>query len=292
MPLANAAILGTDTDNAKRMTRAKMSEKNDRFIFSGDANLRRVPEYYVYIYNVGPFQHEITRPWAHPKLVIPPCREGELISRPFVIPDIVQEPQQTAGSWTLNIRGLDGKFLAQDAIHPDFPTGNWENYRPIDVGHAVNDGTDLYKFGVWWTLDPEPALDSPEVLAARSLLEATCQNLIQQATELSMSGAEGLKMINSHMHRAADLFKITAPWHQRFTSKVECEGCGELINASVVRHMPKDKCGYVRDWEAALRAGMATKAEAIAAGVMVATEPEPIEEESEPPKPKAQRSKK
>lgn len=267
MPRPNAAILGTSTANAQRMTRAKMEEFNPSGIMLNNAFLNRTPAYYVYIYNAGPVQHRIERPWAHPAVIIPPCEKGEAYSRPFIIPDILAEIVPTVGGRvSMAVNGVDGKFLAQDVLMPEVPNGNWENYRAVELANAGSFGTDLYAQGCWWSLNSDPEVDSPEVLAAQERLRGTSDRLVREANLLAMQGEKGISQIYPKHHRAADLLGITAPWHQQFTSKMECV-CGAMIPVSAPRHMPKELCGYVHNWPAAVRHGMATREEAEAAGV-------------------------
>ena len=274
MPRPTATVLGTATPNARRMTRAKMEEMNPSGIMLNNAFLNRTPAYYVYVYNVSDMQHRIERPWAHPAVTIPPCEEGEAYSRPFIIPDIVAEVTPTVGGRvSLAVNGTDGKFLAQDAIHPEQIGGDWQSYQAPQISMSGSFGTDLYALGCWWSLNESPEPDSDEVMTARGRMEATYQRLIDEATLLSLGSQDDRKKIYASHHRAANYFKLSAPWHQRFTAKVECEGCGQIIPANVARHMPKDVCGFVRNWPAAIRGGMATREEARAAGITLADEP-------------------
>lgn len=268
MTRPNATLLGTDTPNARRMTRAKMDEFNPLGITLNNAFLNRVPNYYVYIYNVSDMQHRIERPWAHPAVIVPPCEEGEAYSRPFIIPDIVAEVQPTVGGRVaFAVNGTDGKFLAQDALHPEHPDGDWQTYIKANVATSGSFGTDLYGLGCWWSLTEDPEPDSEEVLTARGRLEATYEGLIEQATQLSLEGEKGRAQITRLMHRAANYYKLETPWHMKFTRKVECPGCGQTVSAGLMRHMPKETCGYVFNWVGAIRGGMATREEAKAAGI-------------------------
>ena len=52
MPRVNATI-NDGSRHARRLTRAKMVEMNPEPEQILDANIRRKPEYYVYIYNVS-----------------------------------------------------------------------------------------------------------------------------------------------------------------------------------------------------------------------------------------------
>jgi len=272
------AVISSDSRNARRLTRAKMNELNPEPEQILDANIRRKPEYYVYIYNVSTMEQKIARPWAHPALIIPACEPDQPYSQPLVLPDIVQDRVERPGSWDIGIRGVDATFLAQDALHPDLIGGDWKSYRPIPKGSAANDGTDLYAYGCWWSLNNPPTEE--EVETARNRLAATYRQEIRKATALQMQGKPD--EISPMAHRAADFFDLELPWHTELTARIVCPGCGEKIPSSMVRHMPREKCGYVFDWNRAIRAGVATKKEADDAGVMLGVEdPEAFEERLE-----------
>jgi hypothetical protein len=262
-----ASIAGSATPNARRLTETMNREKNFGFVFNGDANLRHEPTYFVKIYNLSEFEHRIERPWVHPQrfgnlIVIPACESGQPYSKPFRIPDIVQMRTERPGSVELGVRGVDGRFLAQDALNPDDPTGNWKTMKPIPAGQAANEGTNLYNFGLFWTIEPEPTAE--ELAKARERLEGTYNHLIEEANLLALDGAAGTKMIG-HLHRrAANYFGIDVEWNRRFTRKVECPECGaaNIQTASVC-----SKCPMVFSWERALRNGLRTVAQAQAIGI-------------------------
>lgn len=273
MPRPNA-VIASGTRNARRLTRAKMVEMNPEPEGILDANIRRKPEYYVYIYNVSTMEQRVARPWAHPELIIPACEPDQPYSQPAVLPDIVQDRIDRIGSWDIGIRGVDGKFLAQDALHPDLMGGDWKSYRRIGSANAANLGTDLYALGCWWSLNNPPTEE--EVDTARERLADTYRREIQAANALQMQGKA--EEITPMMHRAADFFDLQLSWHTELAAKQVCPGCGEKVAVGMVRHMPKDKCGYVFDWNRAIRAGMATKKEADEAGIMLGVEdPEAFE---------------
>jgi ribosomal protein S27AE len=262
------AVISSDSRNARRLTRSKMMEHNPEPEQISDANIRRKPEFFVYIYNVSQIEQRIARPWAHPNLVIPACEPDEPYGQPAVLPDIVQDRIDRPGSWDIGVRGVDGRFLAQDAIHPDLPGTDWKTYKPVPAGNAGSLGTDLYALGVWWSTNNPPTEE--EVKTARDRLAATYRQQIQVANRLQMAGKSD--EITPLMHRAADFFDLDLAWHTELTARQVCPGCGEKVPASMARHMPREKCGYVFDWNAALRSGVATKKEADEAGVMLGVE--------------------
>ena len=233
-----------------------------------DANIRRKPEYYIYIYNVSTMEQRIARPWAHPELIIPACEPDQQYSQPCVIPDIVQDRVDRVNSWDIGVRGVDGKFLAQDALHPELIGGDWKSYRRISSGTSSNLGTDLYALGCWWSTNNPPTEE--EVHTARERLAATYRREIQAANALQMAGKSD--EITPMQHRAADFFDLQLAWHTDLTARQVCPGCGEKVPVIMARHMPREKCGYVFDWNRAIRSGVATKKEADDAGVMLGVE--------------------
>ena len=271
MPVPNATI-ATGTPNANRMTRAKNAEMNDNFNLVADANANRKPAYYVYIYNVSNRDITISRPWAHPAVILKAAPAGAEYGPPFVLEDIKQETVDRAGSWEMGTRGVRGEFLAQDLLNPDrmWTPGNgdpyWMTEVPRNAAESSNEGTNMYAYGCFWETQNPPSKEA--VARARERLELTYNGLVEKANMLALQGASGLKEIGPLMRHAANYLGIETEWNRTLRGKQTCPGCGEMVNLGIARHMPKDKCGYVFDWEKALAGGQATTKEAIEAGVM------------------------
>lgn len=285
MPIPNATI-ATGTPAAVRATRLKNEEMNNRFIFGGDANLRHTPQFYVGIFNVSDIEHKIERPWVHPQalgpgytakfIVVPACEAGQPYGRPFIIPDIVQMPIENPGSWELRTIGQDGRWLAQDAINPEDPQGNWRTVRPVNAGMTMNEGTNLYRLGCFWTIGKsidELKPSDEEVETAHNRLTATFEELANQAELLSLEGAKGLMQIGNLHRRAANYlsehFGREFNWNKKFVRMVPCGACGLPNNpmASVCVHAP---CRGVMNWENAVKSGVRTIKDARNAGIVLA----------------------
>lgn len=275
MAIPNATV-SAGSPNAERMTRAKMSTENPDFVFTGNANAVHRPEFYVGIFNVSDQQHLIERPWVNynpaqrGKIIVIPARPNDArVSRPFLINDIVQIPIRNITSGEMDTRGQDGKFLAQDAINPEDMRGSWRTVRPINPGFAMNEGTNLYNWGLFWECVPNAdTLPSEEAIAAAyQRLEANYNRLIEEAKMLWTAGGDGRRQIGNTHRRAASYFGEEFEWNQLYRQRVECEGCGNKINE---RAVVCPTCGAVRNWEKALALGMRTPEQAAAAGVMLA----------------------
>jgi len=267
------AVIDTGSANARRMTATKNREVNDNFVFTSDANLTHEPKFWVGIFNVADFEHRIERPWVHPQrmgqlIVVPACEPGQDYSKPFVIPDIVQMKVERPGSWEIGTRGADGRFLAQDAINPEDPKGNWKTVRDAGTGVSMNEGTNLYYYGCFWTTAPTKEELQPteeELKFARTRLERTYNRLVQEANLLFLQGARGIEQIG-HLHRkAANYFGIVSGWNETHVRKLACPNCGEpLIQSAAVC----TKCPAVINWQKALDLGLRTVKQAVEAGII------------------------
>ena len=272
-----ASIVGANTPRARRQSDTWSNEKNANFVFTGDANLRHEPQYYVGIFNVSDMEQRIERPCVNPgrggKLIIVPAKEeSQRYSRPFLIPDILQEPVDRAGSWELGTRGVDGKFLAQDALNPEDPRGNWRTVRTVAEATLANEGTNLYHYGCFWETTGPEGKDAPSeeaVNMAVKRLETTYNRLITEANTFALQGERGVALIG-HLHRrAANYFGINVSWNQLYEKKNQCPSCGRSLPVTASRCAGPNGCGYVFNWEKAIADGVANVEEAIAAGVNI-----------------------
>lgn len=277
-PLTTPGLYGMSPNqpNAGRMTGSmeRSSNEHTNFVFMGNANIGHVPQFFVGIFNVGDMEHKIERPWVnynpaqHGKMiVIPACESGLRYCKPFLIADIVQEPVRNIYNGQMDSRGVDGKFLAQDAINPEDPKGNWKTVRPMNAGQAMNIGTNLYNWGVFWETIQKPT-DAPSdaaITKAHERLEAFYNYLIDEAKSLYMQGDEGRRQISNTHRRAASFFGLEFEWNQLYKRRIDCAGCGGKIPQGVALC---GTCGAVQDWQKALSLGLKTPAEAIAAGFL------------------------
>lgn len=265
-----------DQGNAGRMasTMERSSNPHTNFVFMGNANIAHTPQFYVGIFNVADKQHPIERPWVnfnpaqHGKMIlVPPCEKGQRVSKPFLIADVVQEPVRNIYNGQMDTRGVDGKFLAQDAINPEDPMGSWRTVKPVNAGVSANEGTNLYRWGVFWEVITKPT-DKPSeeaIVAALGRLEDHCNYLIDEAKMMYMGGDAGRKQISNTHRWAASYFELEFEWNQLYKRRIDCPGCGSKIPQGVALC---GNCGAVQDWQKALSLGLKTPADAIAAGFL------------------------
>ena len=272
MPEATGPVIGVDTQNVKGGADALSAVENGEMFFNRDANAGRKPEYYIYLFNVSPIEHYIERSWgtlyslgngvSRRGVRIEACPEGAEYSKPYILPDIMQESYAVIpGLPEMAIRGEKGEFLAQDVLNPDQPFGNIDTIGTMNLANTFNEGTNLYAWGCFRTRNNPPKPE--EIKKARTHWEKKANSLVLQGNQLAQQGK--LSDITQPMRDAATYLRVNVGWNQAFRSTIECPGCGEFISPNLARHMPKEKCGYVLDWDKALTKGMATKAEYAAA---------------------------
>lgn len=271
MPEPNATLAGgTHQEAVAAATRAKNKSDNPEYTFMGNANLEHTPAYFVYIFNVSEREARIERPWvnfnpaARGKLIVVPARqEGERVSKPFRISDIVQIPIRNDANRTVQTMGQRGEFLAQDAINPEDPTGNWKTLRATQAGFSLNQDTNLYHWGLFWTKNQTPT--DEEVNSAVGRLEANYNRLIEEAKMLWAQGDKGKQQIGTTHRTAASYFSLEFEWNMLYRSLQECPGCGTRISKNVV---VCPNCPATFDWAKALALGLRTKQQATDAGIL------------------------
>lgn len=263
------ATISSDSANAKRMTGAMNRSENPDYVLAGNANVAHQPDYYVSIFNVSEVEHRIERPWvsfnpAHRgKIIVIPAKEpGERYSRPFKIADIVQMPVPDIVSGEIRTIGQQGKFLAQDALNPEDPNGNWKTVRVRPATVAQNEGANLYHWGLFWTVNEKPSEE--ELTAAVQRMEANYNHLIEEAKLLYVMGGKKLMEIGNTHRRAAAYFGLQFPWNQTYTKQMKCPGCGTMMDQDAAIC---PKCPATFKWAVALQLGLRTLEQAVASGM-------------------------
>jgi hypothetical protein len=262
------ATIESGSDNARRMEDSLRKQHDAPPRMLGDMNAGREVKFYIHIYNLGPIEHRIERPWAiGGRIVIPACLPGQDYSESVNIPDVVQEKTFVSGSNEFGTRGVDGKFLAQDALNPDDPTGSWKSVRPINQGLTTNIGTNLYNFGCFWTLASPPEAEA--VASVKSRMEKFFNDKITEAGTFWVAQQDskynGDRVSVVH-HTIADYFGIETDWHRKFKSRKPCPGCGESLAENAVCCL---RCPATFDWNKSVKLGLRTKQQALDAGIVL-----------------------
>ena len=257
--MANLGAL-TSTSNKGKNTIEKQAEVlsqefNGVPTMIGDMNMVREPKYHVYVYNVGPHSQFVTTNWGSVSQYgkgfhVPACPKGEPYVIALKVDDVLQEKVGLQGSNEFTFRGRDARFYVQDALNPDDPQGSWKTVRPQSP-NTTNMGTNLYNWGYFWAIENPPTKEQLE--AARKRMEAHFNSLIEEANALNVSRRDN--EIGKTHRMAAEYFGISSAWHMVHTASISCPGCGQAIPPETIVH----SCGFVRDWERAIRGGMRTR---------------------------------
>lgn len=222
----------------------------------GDMNIGRYvdPKYFVHIYNLGPIEQRISKPWLPGgSILIPACPKAQPYIEATKFPDVIQEKVGIQGSNEFTFRGRDARFYVQDALNPDDPQGSWKTANRPSSATSTNMGTNLYRLGVFWSVQNPPEQEAVD--ATRKFMESYFNSLIQEANSLHITKKDN-EIGSLHRH-AADWFGVSTDWHTTHYATVPCEGCGALIPPQTIIH----SCGCVRNWEEAVKKGMRTKAQ-------------------------------
>jgi hypothetical protein len=273
------ATMKTDTPRTNALTKARMWAENDgQFVLVRNEFAMRKPEYWNYIYNIAPKEHPVERTWFNlrfdpeskapigKQVVIPACKAGERYSEPVTFPDVIPELVRSPNNYEVTTKGTRSDFLIGDLLNPDDASMTWDKYRAPNASNSINTGTSLYDWGVWYSRNSPPT--EREIKVATDHFVAKCQMLIREANKFAQS-PKWIDYIDDNHRMAARYVGEEFSWCGTFAPKVDCEFCGAKINAKSV--LCKE-CSAVRDWPAAIRAGLRTKQQAIDAGAL---EPEP-----------------
>lgn len=266
MPAATARVESLNPEAVAKAAQTLQRSVNGPLVMQGDMNAQRDPKFFIYIYNCGPTEQNIPRPWAiGGRIHIPACPRDKDYIEALKIPDIIQENAGIMGSNEIVIRGRDGRFYAQDAINPDDPQGSWKSTNKINSGLSTNMGTNLYRYGLFWSTSNPPEKEAIE--KARLLWNETASELIAQGNELWTAQQDpkyaGDRVGKLHKLAAAWL-DVETSWHRKLEIKKVCPSCGEQIPqaAIICRH-----CDATLDWGLAVQLGRRTKKQAEDSGI-------------------------
>lgn len=213
----------------------------------------------IFIYNVGPQEHNCPRPPNHPHMFLRGCPEG----KPYILAGQIEHPF-TEIEYNQNneklVRLTNGYREATKMLSPLNPGTDqtWDIQDPINVGGNLNN------YGCFWSTNNPPTED--ELKTWKTRLERTYRKELEDMAAIeAKEGPDGARArANNISHAAAVYFNQSFSWHRSDlvpsdvrAGKVDCQACGEKI-------MPKAKicmhCGAPTDAEK-LEAWLVTKFE-------------------------------
>lgn len=248
--------------NEKRAREFEMNQRDFRILdMTGDANLNRKPDYYIFVYSIVNRRFEIRRPPSFPLITIPACPKGEPWKKVAVFPNIVNEKWIDENN-QMRVNGIQGERFVMDLLNPlNLGVDMWKDVQDEQLTWMDAGGTDdMTRRGLFFSIDDPP---KPEHLQrTKERMENHYRYLLKQADELaSMNTAEAQRSIGPEHHMAADYFHARSKWHVIAELPSICENCGEQITDGVAYHRNSMGMICVRDWKKAVAAGVKTKAE-------------------------------
>lgn len=213
------------TNKSIQAERGMMDHANrtDELFFADDPYANRKPDYYVGIFNVSTVPMTVERGWAiGGKVVIPARKEGELYSKPYILPDMKNILSLRAGMDEVSLITMKGTFLAQDIVNTNDPNGNWKTSRPLPP-NSSNEGNNYYERGLFWvTLDtPQSEPDGEALEAAINRLDTYYNKLVTEADQMYIGGPRTQSEIGLPHRMAAEALGLEdRPWHVKLISSL------------------------------------------------------------------------
>lgn len=213
---------------------AQLKSLNKKKVSRIDKDLiKDVPS--IYIFNVG------TKPWnvglgSLGQFYIPAREKGQRVSRPMILPGIVEDGVATDMN-SIHTRAENGRKVAEDII---------------GKGPFKNASQNLERFGVFITAGSEPT--EAELVAAEAAVITEYKRLLAEADQLALDG--DVKSISADHRIAAAELKQERDWSKLPTQMIECPGCGDPVKPGVVMHGGRYGCGWIFDKERAAEGGL------------------------------------
>jgi len=191
----------------------------------------------LYIYSISEYGEQVNLGPGFQVYEVPACPEDKQYGAPCVI--------------------LPFNFFEEakvDVTEHTFTSGKQIVDAILKVGPGMNASMDKRRLG-WFVSDSNPPA-ADEVEHAKKLYGAECKRLFQEANRYA--SANQLNEINETHRRAARFLGQTVTWDKPQEKMVDCPGCKEKVREGAAVHATP-YCGYVFNWEMAVRNGLRTK---------------------------------
>lgn len=251
------SVVGRSAALSDSMTRANNVDWN---FTTADYMLNREPDFYVYVFNIAKQEYKVSRMPLMREMLIPARKEGEKYAVVTRLPSPFKFPKGNVDSNDIEVVVLDGRRFAMDLINPDNLTLDQDAV--VTGGFSV--GNNLGKLGVFWSLNAEPT--AQELERAKARLEKHYRSILEEARAVEASNpAKLFEVLTPAHHVAADYFHETFNWHKKEVHKENCPRCGTPANVGAPFHALEGGGLCVGDWNAAIRAGVRSRAQAFEA---------------------------
>jgi len=252
------ATCSTPTTRGDLSTAMTKANNSDWLFSTADYMLSRPADFFVYLFNIAKQEYEISRPSLNiKKLTVPARKEGEKYARVTKLPSPFKFPKGNIDSSEIDVIVMDGRRIAMDIINPD----NFSLDQDAHLTHSDSVGQNYGRLGVFWSLNEVPT--EAELAAATKRLEAHYRSILTDARTVETSNAAALPAVLTPAHHfAADYFHETFNWHKKEVHLENCQRCGSPARVGAPFH-PMDGGGLcIGDWDAAIKAGVRSRAQA------------------------------
>lgn len=247
----------TRGDLSAAMTRANNMDWN---FSTADYMLSRPADFRVYIFNIAKQEYKISRLPLIKELVIPARKEGEKYALVTSLPSPFKFPKGNVDSNDIDIVIIDGRRMAMDIINPD----NLTLDQDAVITGSFSVGQNMGRLGVFWSLNEVPT--ETELAAATRRLETYYRSLLTEARAVETSNPQALPaVLTPATHAAADYFHETFNWHKKEVHLENCPRCGSPARVGAPFHPMEGGGLCIGDWDAAIRAGVRSRAQAFEA---------------------------
>jgi hypothetical protein len=241
-------------DLSTAMTKANNLDWN---FSTADYMLSRPADFFVYLFNVAKQEYKVARPPVIKELVIPARKEGEKYAKITRLPSPFKIPKGNIDSSDIDVIVMDGRRMAMDIVNPD----NWSLDQDAVITGSDSVGQNLGRLGVFWSLNEIPT--EKELEDATRRLAAHYRSLLTEARTVETSNPQALHAILTPAHyAAADYFHETFNWHKKEVHLENCERCGTPARVGAPFHPMEGGGLCVGDWDAAIKAGVRSRAQA------------------------------
>jgi len=244
----------TRGDLSAAMTRAN---NVDWYFSTADYMLSRPADFHVYLFNIAKQEYKISRPPLIKEMVIPARKEGDKYAKVTSLPSPFKIPKGNIDSNDIDIVVLDGRRMAMDIINPD----NLSLDQDAVITGSFSVGQNLGRLGVFWSTNEVPT--EAELAAATRRLEAHYRSLLTDARSVEASNPAALPaVLTPATHAAADYFHETFNWHKKEIHLENCPRCGSQARVGATFHQLDGGGLCIGDWDAAIKAGVRSRAQA------------------------------
>ena len=224
---------------------------------TADYMLSRPADFMVYLFNVAKQEYKISRLPIIKEMVVPARKDGEKYAKVCHLPSPMKLPKGNIDSNDIDIIVMDGRRMAMDIVNPD----NLTLDQDAVITGSFSVGQNMGRLGLFWSLNEVPT--EAELAAATKRMETHYRSLLTEARAVETSNPAALPaVLTPTVHAAADYFHEQFNWHKKEVHKENCPRCGAPANVGAAFHAIEGGGLCVGDWDAAIKAGVRSRAQA------------------------------